>query len=180
MRPAVTFQITAVYQMRPGLFRVRVLVASRGHFSGRSPCHSGLPQVPFLKIFADKIERLCCANKNCKCYIKCNESPEISGEGNVMHNHDADSEACLNRQIFNNSVKRKATEDLCERPRKRIHDELLSQYLDSLTYKDIRNTSRNMLKARSSQPLPLPTDTEEIHEALNAVQVLTSSTELTC
>ena len=59
-------------------------------------------------------------------------------------------------------------EDLCERPRKLIHEELLSQYLDSLTHKDIRNISRNMHKARSSQLLPLPTDIEETHEALSA------------
>jgi len=71
-------------------------------------------------------------------------------------------------------------EDLCERPRKLIYKELRSDYLDTLTYKDIRNTSRNMHTARSSQLLPLPTDTEEIHKALSAVQVLTSSTELTC
>jgi hypothetical protein len=32
LRPAVTFYITAVYLSRPELFRVRVLVASRGHF----------------------------------------------------------------------------------------------------------------------------------------------------
>ena len=52
-----------------------------------------------------------------------------------MHSHDADSEACLNRhtRILNNSVKRKAMEDLCERPRKLIHKELRSQYLDTVT-----------------------------------------------
>jgi len=82
-----------------------------------------------------------------------------------MYNHDSDSEACLNRQILNNSVKRKAMEDLCERPRKLIHEELRSQYLDVVTYKDIRNISRNMHKARSSHLLPLPTDIEETHEA---------------
>ena len=37
-----------------------------------------------------------------------------------------------------------------------------------------------MHKARSVQLLPLPAYIEETHEALNAVQVLTSSTELTC
>ena len=97
-----------------------------------------------------------------------------------MHNHDADREACLNRQILNNSVQRKAMEDLCERPRKLIYKELRSQYLDTLTYKDIRNISRNMHKARSSHLLPLPTDIEETYEALSAIQVLTSSTELAC
>ena len=62
-------------------------------------------------------------------------------------------------------------EDLYESPRKLIHEELRSQYLDTLTYKDTRNISKSMHKARSSQLLPLPTDIEETHEALNAVQV---------
>jgi hypothetical protein len=62
-------------------------------------------------------------------------------------------------------------EDLCERLRKLIDKELRSQYLDTLTYKDTKNDSRNMHKARSSQLLPLPTDIEETHEALSAVQV---------
>jgi hypothetical protein len=47
------------------------------------------------KNIADSIEGWCCTDKKRKCYIKCNESREIFG-GNVMHNHDADSEACLN------------------------------------------------------------------------------------
>ena len=70
--------------------------------------------------------------------------------------------------------------DLRLRLRKLIHKELRSQYLDTLTYKDMRNISRYMHKARSSQLRPLPTDTEETHEPLSVVQVLTSSTELTC
>jgi len=50
-----------------------------------------------------------------------------------MQNHDAGSEACLNRQILNNSIKRKTTEELRERPRKFIHGELQTQDLDTLT-----------------------------------------------
>jgi len=111
-----------------------------------------------------------------KWYIKCNEIREILGS-NVMHSHDEGSEACLNRQILNTSVKRKAIEDLCERPRKLRHKELQTQDSDILIYKDIRNISRNIHKARSSQLLPLQTDTEETREALNAVQVLTISKE---
>jgi len=61
-----------------------------------------------------------------KLYIKCNEIREIFGS-NVMNSHDEGSEACLNRQILNNSIKRKAMEDLCERPHKLIHKELRSQ-----------------------------------------------------
>jgi hypothetical protein len=91
-----------------------------------------------------------------------------------MHNHDADSEDCLNWQILNTSFKGKAIEDLCEGPRKLIHKELLGQDLDTVTYKYIRNISRNMHKARSSQLLPL---LEVTHETLTAVQMLTSSKE---
>jgi hypothetical protein len=68
-------------------------------------------------------------------------------------------------------------EDFCERPCKLIHKELQSQYVGILTYKDIRNISRNAHKARFSQLLLLPTDIEETHEALIAVQVQTSSIE---
>ena len=68
-------------------------------------------------------------------------------------------------------------EDLCGRQRKLILKELRSQDLVTLTYEDIRNISRNMHKARSSHLFPLPTDIEEAHEALSAVQVQTSSKE---
>jgi hypothetical protein len=54
-------------------------------------------------------------------------------------------------------------EDLCERPRKLIHEELRSQYFDTLTYNDIKIIGRNMHKARFSQLLPLPTEIEETH-----------------
>ena len=52
-------------------------------------------------------------------------------------------------------------EDLCERSRKLIQKELRSQDLDTFTYKDIQNISRDIHKARSSQLFPLPTDIEE-------------------
>jgi hypothetical protein len=42
----------------------------------------------------------------------CNDSPEIFGGRNIMYNHDADSEACLNRRILNNPVKRKSIGEL--------------------------------------------------------------------
>jgi hypothetical protein len=92
-----------------------------------------------------------------------------------MHNHDADREAFLNRQILNNSVKRKAMDDLCERPHKLIHKELRSKQLATLTYKDTRNISSNMHKASFSQQI-----LKKTHEALSAVPVLTSSIELAC
>jgi hypothetical protein len=48
-----------------------------------------------------------------------------------MYTHDTDSEACLNQQILNNSIKRKETEGVSERLRKLIHKKLQSQYVDT-------------------------------------------------
>ena len=68
-------------------------------------------------------------------------------------------------------------ENLCERPHKLIKKELLGQDLDTVTYKDIRNISRNMHKADFTQLLPFLSDIEGTRETLIAVQVLTSSKE---
>jgi hypothetical protein len=91
------------------------------------------------KVTAESMERWCCTNEKCKCCVKCNASREIFG-GDVRHNHNKDSEARLNRQILNNSVERKAVEDLCERPRKLIHKELHRQDLNTLNLS--RHTER--------------------------------------
>jgi len=53
-------------------------------------------------------------------------------------------------------------EDLCERPRKLIHEGPRSQYLDTLAYKDIRNTH----KARPSKLLNSSNRYWRTHEAL--------------
>jgi hypothetical protein len=89
-----------------------------------------------------------------------------------MHSGFEGSSASLNRQILNNSLERTALKDLCERLHK--HKQLLVY----CHYTDIGYISRNRHKARSSQLLPLPKDTEETHEILSAdLQVSTSSTE---
>jgi len=88
-----------------------------------------------------------------------------------MHNHDADSEACLNRKILYNSVKIKQWRTCVKDPRRLTHKELRSQYFDTVTYKDVRNISRNRHKACFSQLFLLPNVIEETHEALSSVQV---------
>jgi hypothetical protein len=91
-----------------------------------------------------------------------------------VHNIDKDSDTGFNRQILSNSGKRKAMEDLCERTRKLIRKELQSQDLDTLTY--MPNIRGSIHKAHFSQLLLLlPTNTEDTHEAVSAVQVLTTA-----
>jgi hypothetical protein len=68
-------------------------------------------------------------------------------------------------------------EGLYEIPRKLIHKEPQSKDLDILSYEDIQNISRNMHKERSTKMLPITTHIAETHEALNVVEILTSSQE---
>jgi hypothetical protein len=100
---------------------------------GKISLSLGASSSGFQKILANNMERSFCTSKKYKCYKKWNESRE-NFRGDC--DEQLDSEACLNRQILNNSVKRKAMEDSCERPRKLIHKELWSQYFDTVTYKD--------------------------------------------
>jgi len=90
-------------------------------------------QVPFPKHSCWQYGTMVLYQQKYKCCIKCSESRRFSFGGNVMHNHDTDSETCLNRHIFNNCVKRKTTKDFCERPRTLIHKKLLNEDFDTLT-----------------------------------------------
>jgi hypothetical protein len=147
-----------VYQLRPTLleWRWRQLKLIQWHVVKKGPISLSLsvPSSVSKKILAENMERWCCTNNKCKNYIQCDETREIFG-GNVTHSHDKDSEASLSRQILNNSIKRKAMEDLWERPRKLIHKELQSQDFNTLTCKDRQNIWRNIHKVRSSQLPPL-------------------------
>jgi hypothetical protein len=84
----------------------------------------------------------------------------------VTNNRHKDGESGLNSQILSKSVTRKEMEDLCERPRKLIHKELQSHYLETFSCKDLLNIRRNNHKVRSSKMLPISTDTEATQEVL--------------
>jgi hypothetical protein len=88
-----------------------------------------------------------------------------------MHNHDEDSEACLSWQMLILS-KGKQWRTCVKDHAKWFTKNYKARTRILWLIKDIQNISRNIHTARSSELLPLPTDIEETHEALNAVQVL--------
>jgi len=53
--------------------------------------------------------------------VKTDMSEKTIINSNLNHNHDLESEGKTMRQVIRNSVKRKAQEELCERPLKLIH-----------------------------------------------------------
>lgn len=99
----------------------------------------------------------------------------------TAHNHDALSEAIINRQIVSNSLKRKGTQELYERPVKLMHrhlKEIINVSVKStLTITDIRYIKYNLYRARSEQLLKLPTNILTVHSALNSIDCSTIENE---
>ncbi|XP_026807696.1 uncharacterized protein LOC113550194 [Rhopalosiphum maidis] len=79
----------------------------------------------FHKCLANNIQRWKCTMKTCKAYLKINENDYVLlNVSDTAHNHDALSEAIINRQIVSNSLKRKGIQELYERPVKLMHRHL--------------------------------------------------------
>ena len=79
------------------------------------------------KNLKDEVERWLCTNKSCTAFIKFSACREISS--NLNHNHSRDSCSLLLRQKVANACKRKAIEDLFERPSKMMRREMSSDAL---------------------------------------------------
>jgi hypothetical protein len=93
-----------------------------------------------------------------------------------VHNHNTDGSSILKQQI-NNSVKRKAQEDICERPAKLIHQEIANATQDcsdeTVDMRALENIRKNIYAARRSILPPLPKNIRDVHDALNTMQVET-------
>lgn len=101
---------------------------------------------------------------------------EVS-KSNLNHNHR--EETNLKRQEVNNSCKRKAEEDLLEKPAKIIRKEV-ARYTDEneLTTKDISLIRRNIYNKKSKIYPALPKSREEIHTAVSSMVIKTNRNEL--
>lgn len=138
----------------------------------------------FQKLIANGVKRWICAFRKtlCKAFIK------TSGDGYVIldscfnHNHELNiDKTILNRQILSNSIKRKAVEDICERPMKIIHSELKKQNCattDTVTSTDVIRFRKNLYAARRTVLPRVPKSLEEVHEYFLNHQIKTNKMEL--
>jgi hypothetical protein len=109
------------------------------------------------------------------------------GENNIVttcleHNHNVQNSAAILRQEINNGVKRKAQEDICQRPAKLIHMEISAVASKNpsvaiLDISEINNIRRNMYVARRSTLPPMPKNIQGVHNALNTVLMKTVRNE---
>jgi len=118
----------------------------------------------------------CCANKKCSVQLYTLNSvfSKISGS----HNHELEQNV-LNRQKINNSVKRKAEQDVNQRPSKLIHAEINTQkeVLNNLTTRDMRYISKNINHARLKIFPTLPKSIEDLHDFLEQRHIETIKNE---
>jgi hypothetical protein len=90
--------------------------------------------------------------------------------------------AAILRQEINNGVKRKAQEDISQRPAKLIHMEISAVASKNpsvaiLDISEINNIRRNMYVARRSTLPPMPRNIQDVHNALNTVLTKTVRNE---
>lgn len=119
-----------------------------------------------------------CINRQCKSTVHTLGSLDsvVVTKHNVQHSHDA-NEKRLNRQILSESCKRKATEDLAEKPAKIIRQELQKSVPSSLTTTDMEYVRHTVYNARRRVLPCLPKNASEVHKILSAINIVTSKDE---
>ena len=80
------------------------------------------------KDLANNVQRWMCTKKDCTAYMRIGDAVE----GNQMHNHPRDPDGSLTRQKVSNACKRKAIEDIFDRPSKFIRKKVQPEDLELL------------------------------------------------
>lgn len=84
----------------------------------------------------------------------------------------------MERQLLSNSLKRKAIEDITERPTKILRKELRVHPENQLTTTDLNRIKKNIYWARrSNMSGPLPKSKLEVHDCLDNYPLITNKNE---
>lgn len=87
----------------------------------------------FHKKLANDVQRWTCTQKKCKAFLKMSAGIIVDEAHANTHNHEPLSQYSLEKQRISNAVKRKALDDVSERPSKLICRELDSNALQVLS-----------------------------------------------
>lgn len=131
----------------------------------------------FHKMLAGNIKRWQCIQRGCKAFVKTLNISNSVVEYSDNHNHGSLPETMLNRQKLSNGVKRKAMEDLCEKPLKLIHSEIKRTGTETLTVEDVHLIRKNIYNGRKQVLPKIPKCLQEVHDSLNCVEVATNQKE---
>lgn len=105
-----------------------------------------------------------CVNRKCKAYLQTvgEAGGRIITTSDRQHNHEAISEHILQRHAVAATAKRKAVEDICEKPSKIIHSCINDAHPD-LQVDDLKYIKKRMYNARRKTLPSLPKDISEVH-----------------
>nr|CAD7393942.1 unnamed protein product [Timema cristinae] len=141
-----------------------------GHTSERGKkiaCHRKyLTNLQWLRLLATygKV-RWRCANKKCSAKVYTdNIYSTVIIDGDTNHNHEVVKN--IDRHVISNGVKRRAKENLCERPSKLIRSELANYHAEDITTHNIALVRNNIYVARRDAVPKLPTNKEEVLKRL--------------
>lgn len=119
-----------------------------------------------------------CAVSKCNAKVFTLGSDNIISRKETLHNHEKDIKK-LNRQILSVASKRKATEDITERPSKIIHSVIKenTDTMNSLTRTDITYIRNNMYYQRRQVQPRLPSSISDVLHILPTLNLRTIKNE---
>ncbi|CAI6370573.1 unnamed protein product [Macrosiphum euphorbiae] len=112
----------------------------------------------------------CSTNKNCTAIIFSTPEKILVCDVSGSHNHDADPQSKLDRQVLRENCKRKAEESISCRPVKIIRTELLKTQL-AIKCSDITSVRKAMYDKRRKIMSSLPKSLNEALEQLRNLQL---------
>lgn len=112
-----------------------------------------------------------CSLRSCAACVCVREGEIVKVKGS--HNHDVDVEK-LNRKEVSEKCKRKAVDDVCDRPVKILRTVLKENLPETFTPKDSAYVRRNMYNARQKKiPFKKPRNICEVHSVLAKMTINT-------
>lgn len=134
----------------------------------------------FHKMLAkDTLKRWQCTKRTCKAFLKTNcIGEEVIINSVLDHNHEKLSEEVLNVRQLNNSVKRAAVSDICEKPLKLLRKEIRNMEIDTVTTKDMAKIGKNVRRIRLSHGVfKTPKNIAEFHQSIESAPIVTDKKE---
>jgi len=130
----------------------------------------------FHKLLANDVEKWVCTQKQCNsAYLKIQDG-QIIDEAHD-HNHEPLPTSQLIRQKVMNGCKRRATEDIFDRPSKLIRRETRKEDLQVLNERDRDQIRKSIHGARMRVRPPLPHTLAELHDILASLDIRTKLDE---
>lgn len=118
-----------------------------------------------------------CVQTKCSAKVFTIGSDLTISRNDLVHNHERNQQK-LNRKIVSNSCKRKAQEDIAEKPSKIIRRALATNLPETITTTDVSYIRKNMYNYRRKiMPGRLPSNIQEVQEVLQVCAPHTSKGE---